>query len=233
MEKQNKKASFKEYDYSQGELFPQNISDWIPKNHLVRVVDKVIESIDIAPIVETYKGGGCSSYHPKMMLKIIIYAYCEKIYSCRKIDKALKENINFIWISGHQTPDFRTINRFRLRLKKTIKKIFFKMIRYLIKNKYLSFENYFLDGTKLEANANKYTFVWKKATDKYKNLLLEKIEEMFENIEKINSDEDVKNKIKDSKNSKISSKELSELKKTIDESLKKEPDKELKKYQKR
>ena len=95
-----KKRAFKEYNYSQGELFPQNISEWIPKNHLVRIVDKVIESIDITPILETYKGGGRSSFNPKMILKVIIYAYCEKIYSVRQIVKALKENINFIWISG-------------------------------------------------------------------------------------------------------------------------------------
>ena len=128
MEEKTKKASFKEYNYSQGELFPANICDWIPLNHIVRIVDKIIEQIDLSPVIETYKGGGCSSFHPKMMLKVIVYAYCEKIYSCRKIAKALKENINFIWISAHQTPDFRTINRFRLRLKKQIKKIFFKII---------------------------------------------------------------------------------------------------------
>lgn len=233
MEENNKKAVFKEYNYSQGELFPQNISEWIPENHLVRIVDKIIESIDITPIIDTYPGGGCSSYHPKMMLKVIIYAYCEKIYSSRKIDQALKENINFIWISGRQTPDFRTINRFRLKLKKTIKKIFFRIIKFLLKNKYIKFENYFLDGTKVEANANKYTFVWKKATDKYKKLLVEKINAMFENIDKINKDEDISNQIKDSKKSEITSKALLELKKTIDESLKKEPDKELKKISKK
>jgi len=229
----NKKVAFKEYNYTQGELFPQNISDWIPENHLVRIVDKIIESIDITPIIESYPGGGCSSFHPKMMLKVLIYAYCEKIYSVRKIEKALQENINFIWISGRQLPDFRTINRFRKRLKKSIKRIFFRVIRFLIKNKIIDFSNYFLDGTKLEANANKYSFVWKKSTQRYKTRLLEKINTLFESIDKINEKEDeiqnIKKKLKDKS---IKSEDLKELKSIIDESLKLENDKELKKIAK-
>lgn len=232
MEEKNnkkKKASFKDYNYEQGEFFPSNLSEWIPENHLVRIVNKIIESIDITPIIETYKGGGCSSFHPKMMLKVTLYAYCEKIYSSRKIAKALQENINFIWISGHQKPDFRTINRFRLRLKKPIKTIFFKIIRFLLKNNYIKFENYFLDGTKLEASANKYSFVWKKSTQKYKKLLIEKINKIFEEIDKINNEElkiKIKNKIE---NKEIDSQKLIELKNIIDESLKEKPDKQLNK----
>jgi len=157
---------FKEYDPSQGILFPHNLSEWIPEDHLSRIIDSIIEAIDLTPILEKYPGGGRASYHPKMLLKVIIFAYCEKIYSSRKIEKALKENIHFMWLSGQQIPDFRTINRFRLKLKTPIKKIFFHIIKFLMKKKYISFENYFLDGTKLEANANKYTFVWKKATVK-------------------------------------------------------------------
>ncbi len=228
-----KKASFKEYNYAQGELFPASLSEWIPENCLVRIVDKIIESIDITPIIETYKGGGCSSYHPKMMLKVIIYAYCEKIYSSRKIDRALRENINFMWISGRQTPDFRTINRFRLRLKKTIKKIFFRIIKFLIKNGYIRFENYFLDGTKVEANANKYTFVWKKSTEKYKKALIDKINKLFEDIDNLNKEEGLKTKIKDGKNkTEITKEKLNAVKELINESIKVNPDKELSKISK-
>lgn len=223
-----KKASFKEYNYLQGEFFPSNLSEWIPEKHLVRIVDKIIESIDLTPIFETYKGGGCSSYHPKMMLKVIIYAYCEKIYSSRKIEKALCENINFMWISGKQRPDFRTINRFRLRLKNPLKKLFFRIVKFLIKNKYIDFKNYFFDGTKLEANANKYSYVWKKSAKRYKKLLLEKIDKLFENIDMLNTDDDLKKKIKDKiDNKEIDAKKLTELKSVIDESLKRKSDKDL------
>ncbi len=229
-----KKIAFKEYENVQGVLFTQNIGEWIPKNHLVRVVDDVIEKIDISPIIDLYKGGGRAAYHPRMMLKVIIYAYCEKIYSCRAIEKALKENVPFIWLSGYQTPDFRSINNFRKRLKPVIKKIFFKVIKLLIKNKYIKFENYFLDGTKVEANANKYTFVWKNATKKFKEKLLIKINELFSEIENINKSEELKSKLKSviSNNDKTEVK-LTEVKKIIDEELTKEPDKKLKKISKK
>jgi transposase len=218
--KNNKKVSFKPYDYEQGELFPQNISEWIPEKHPVRIINKIIDEIDISPILESYKGGGCSSFHPKMMLKVIIYAYNEEIYSCRKIAKALRENINFIWLSARQTPDYRTINRFRLRLKKPIKKIFFKVVLYLLKKKYIKFKNYFLDGTKVEANSNKYSFVWKKSTFKYKEMLIEKVKEIFKTADEINKIEDKE----------ITSEKLKKLKDKINEELKKNPnDKELKK----
>lgn len=106
-EKKNKKASFKEYNYEQTEMFPSNMSEQIPEKHLVRVVDKIIESIDLTPILETYKGGGCSSYHPKMALKVIIYAYCEKIYSSRKIEKALKDKKENKEIDGKKLKELK------------------------------------------------------------------------------------------------------------------------------
>jgi len=61
----------------------------------------------------TYPGGGRDSYHPKMLTKIIVYAYTQRIYSSRQIAKAIRENVMFMWIAGRQRPDFRTINRFR------------------------------------------------------------------------------------------------------------------------
>jgi transposase len=232
--KKEKKIVFKKYDYEQGELFPQNITEWIPENHLVRVINKVVEEIDISSIMDTFKGGGCPSFNPKMMLKVIIYAYSEKIYSCRRIAKALRENINFIWLSGRQTPDFRTINRFRLRLKKPIRKIFFKVVLFLIKHKYVDFKNYFLDGTKIEANANKFSFVWKRSNEKYKKMLIEKVKELFLKADEINKNDDLENKGKDlpelGEESGITSENLKILKDRINEDLKKNPkDKELKK----
>ena len=75
----------------------------------VRVVNSVVDALDISCLLWAYKGGGTSSYHPRMMLKVLFYAYLNNIYSCRKIEKALQENIHFMWLSGNSTPDFRTI----------------------------------------------------------------------------------------------------------------------------
>jgi transposase len=109
----NGKVTFKEYNMQQPSLLPPSLEELIPEHHLVRVVNRVVDELDISPLLAKYKGGGTSSYHPRMMLKVIVYAYTQKIYSSRKIEKALWENIGFMWISGGNRPDFHTINNFR------------------------------------------------------------------------------------------------------------------------
>jgi transposase len=104
---------FKETFQNQGVLFPRRLDEFIPENHPVRLISRIVDQLDISPIMATYKGGGTSSYHPRMMLKILFYAYLNNIFSSRKIEKALHENIYFMWLSGMQFPDFRTINNFR------------------------------------------------------------------------------------------------------------------------
>ncbi len=107
------KIVFKELTSNQNALFPVSLSEKIAPNHPVRVVNSVGDVLNISSLLSAYKGGGTSSYHPRMMLKVLFYAYLNNIYSCRKIEKALQENIHFMWLSGNSTPDFRTINDFR------------------------------------------------------------------------------------------------------------------------
>ena len=108
-----KRASFKPYEQHQLSMLPIDLDTLIPENHMVRVVDRAIESMDIKPLLDRYPGGGTSAYHPLMLLKVIVYAYADKIYSSRKIAKATRENINFMWLTGNVQLDFMTINRFR------------------------------------------------------------------------------------------------------------------------
>ena len=105
-----KRQVFKNYEPNQLSL-PLDLSILIPNNHIVKIVSDIIDSIDISPLLALYEGGGTSAYHPKMLLKVIIYAYTQKIYSGRAMEQQLKENIFFMWISGKNTPNFRTINR--------------------------------------------------------------------------------------------------------------------------
>lgn len=181
---------FKPYQQYQICLLPESLEELIPKNHLVRVVNSAIESMDIRPLIEEYKGGGTSSYHPKMLLKVIVYAYTQKVYSCRMIAKELREDINFMWLSGKSYPDFRTINRFRSsRLKQTIEEVFKSLIELLINEGYINLENYFLDGTKIEANANRYTYVWSKKVKREKEKIHEKVKQILIRIDEINQEE--------------------------------------------
>jgi len=184
------KVVFKAYQQHQMMLLPPSLDELIPEKHVVRVISAFIDKMDLDPIVKSYKGGGTSSYHPMMLLKVLVYAYTERIYSSRRIAKALRENINFMWLSGNNQPNFRTINRFRSsRLKGTIEEVFASIIALLIEEGYINFDRYFVDGTKIEANANKYSYVWRKSTQRYKAQLKAKIQELLHEIDQANEQE--------------------------------------------
>ena len=146
--------------------------------------------------MKTYKGGGCSAYHPRMMLKVLFYSYLSNVYSCRKIAKALEENIHFMYISNNSTPDFRTINDFRgKRLKGHIHSFFAEVVKMLVSLGYVSLDVQYIDGMKVEASSNRYTFVWRKSVEKHKVRLEEKIQQALSDIEQhIQSDNQEANK---------------------------------------
>lgn len=171
-------------------LFPSRLDENISSVHPVRVVNEIVDKLDISDILSEYKGGGTSIYHPRMLLKILIYGYLNNIYSCRKIAQQLTENIPFMWLSGNQTPDFRTINDFRgKRLKGRINELFTNVVRLMQEEGFVSLTTQYIDGTKLEAASNRYTFVWRKSVEKYKPGLEENIRNVFDQIEEaINSD---------------------------------------------
>ncbi|WP_453996256.1 IS1182 family transposase [Bacillus nitroreducens] len=177
--------TFKPYDNRQIQMI-YDIESLIPQHHEARVVDEMVEAIPDENLFSYYVGGGRSSYHPKMMLKIILYGYSQKVYSCRGIEKLANESIPAMWLSAMQQPDFRTINEFRGgRMKDFMDELFEAMIHKLIEENYITFESYFLDGTKIEANANKYSFVWKRATSNFEEKLKEKIKETLQHIHEI------------------------------------------------
>jgi len=181
---------FKPYNQNQLMLLPPSLEELIPKDHLVRVVNETIDKMQLEPLIESYKGGGTSSYHPKMLLKVLVYGYICKIYSSRQLAKALRENVNFMWLAAGNRPDFRTINHFRSsRLKQTVEEVFASLLEHLIEIGYVKLEHYFVDGTKLRADARKYTHVWAKNTERYKASLQKKIKALLKEIEAVNEAE--------------------------------------------
>lgn len=187
--KSHGRVVFKPYNMNQLNL-PVSLDSMIPANHLVRVVNRVLDEMCIKPLLSRYKGGGAGSYHPKMLLKVILYGYTQKVRSSRQIAKAVRENLNFMWLAGGNQPDFRTINRFRLEMKDVIQEAFQELMAYLVNNGFVRLESYFVDGTKIEANANKYSFVWKKSSLKQQENLRQKVKDMLEEIDRANELED-------------------------------------------
>lgn len=225
----NKKITFKPYE--QNQVVMLDLNSMIPNNHVVREINTVIDLMDIDMILEKYTPGGTSTYNPRMMLKVIIFAYSQKIFSSRKIATALKRDIYFMWLSGMNTPDFRTINSFRSeRMKDIVEKVFGQVVLMLADQGYIDLEDYFVDGTKLEANANKYSFVWRGSTEKYKQALEKKIKELMKKIDEINNDENQKYKDLDLLEERpVSSEDIKKFSDTLNKMLENDPDnKEIK-----
>jgi transposase len=180
-------VTFKPYDQHQGVLFMPSLEDLIPAGHIVRLVSRAIDGMELETLLNAYKGGGTSTYHPKMLIKILVYGYIDRLYSSRRLEKATRENINFMWLTGMQTPDHNTINRFRKgQLKDTIKDVFAAVLLLLIEEGMVRLEDYHVDGTKIESVANRYTFVWAKSVSGHKGRLLAKINALLDQIEEEN-----------------------------------------------
>jgi hypothetical protein len=120
-----------------------------------------------------------------MMLKAVIYGYMNNVYSCRKIEERLLRDVHFIWLAGYEKPDFATINRFRNRVKKEINAVFTQVVLLLAERGFISLEVEYIDGTKIESKANRYTFVWRKTVEKNRAKLLEKIRVLLEQIDDV------------------------------------------------
>lgn len=186
------KVIFKSYKENDFLLLPPSLGDLVPQTHSARIVSRVIDHLDISSIESKYKGGGTSCYNPRMLIKILVYSYMCNTFSGRKIERQLKENIIYMWLSGYSTPDFRTLNLFRSqRLNGDFESIFAQVVELIHREGLVTLDVQYIDGTKIESVANKYTFVWKGAVDTYDERLKTKVDAVLRQAEKvISSDED-------------------------------------------
>ena len=188
------KLAIKSDNRKQNLLLPPSLDELVPENHMVRVVDAVIDRLDISDILSTYRGGGNSAFNPKMMLKVLVFAYLSNVYSSRRIEELLKRDIYFMWLAGMKRPDFRTINYYRgKRLKEGFDAVFTQVVRLLHEEGFVSLKVQYIDGTKIESVANKYTFVWRGSVEKYDARLKAKTEALLRQIEQNHAIENQEN----------------------------------------
>lgn len=182
---------FKDYNQNQTILLPYSFDDLIPGKHPVRVIDQVVDSLNIQPLLKAYSKEGNPGYHPKMLLKVMLYGYMTNIYSSRKIELALRENINFMWLSSMTIVDHNTINRFRSdKLKDSFKEIFKQVVLMLANEGLVTLKNIYTDGTKIEAQAGRYTFVWGNSIKTNKAKMLTQLEELWKYAQSIDNDDE-------------------------------------------
>lgn len=181
---------FKEYNQSQMMLFPPSLEDFIPPTDPVRVINNIVEGLNLKSIYAKYSDVGCNSYHPKLMIKIIIYAYMRNVYSSRKIEDLTKNDVRFMWLSSMQRPDHNTINAFRSgKLKDTLKEVFSQIVQFFSSENMVTLKSCYTDGTKIEANANRYGFVWGKSLRTRKEKIAQQVNELWQYAEQITKDE--------------------------------------------
>ena len=161
-------------------VLPLNLEGLIPEDESVRLLSHILEGLDYSSLYKAYSQEGRKpAIEPSLMYKILVYAYSQGIYSSRKIERACRRDINFMWLlAGNQVPDHSTIARFRTGfLKDACEDLFGQLCRLLLETGEVSGENLFVDGTKIESKANKYTFVWKKAVGKHESRMQSQLEQ--------------------------------------------------------
>ena len=170
--------NFREYDQSQGVFRILHPEELLEEDHPARIIDKVVESLDLTKLYESYSKEGNPAYHPKMMLKVMFYSYYDGTMTGRKVEKNLEDRASYIFLSGDQVPDFRTINVFRVRHLDILPELFAQIVMLCRSLDMIGFKNLAVDGQKIQANAN--------FTKSYNNKrLVKRFEKLTKGMEKL------------------------------------------------
>jgi transposase len=151
---------FEPYDPDQPHLFPPSPKDWLPERHLAYFVSDTVDELDLSAFMAKYSdradGRGSLAYHPRMLLKVLIYAYAAGIFSSRRIAAGLEDLIALRYLSGGNTPSHRTICRFRQENIDRFEQIFVEVVRVAKRAGMIKLGTVAIDGTKIQANASKH-----------------------------------------------------------------------------
>lgn len=181
---------FKSYTTNDNLILPPNLGELIAPNDPVRVVNRILEEVDLKGLYGKYSRLGSHAYHPRLMLKLIIYCYLRNIYSSRRIEEVCRNDIRGMWLCGMKTPDHNTVNRFRSgRLNGALKEVFATIVKSLASEGLLSLETAYTDGTKIESASNRYTFVWGKSIQTRTEKIAGQINELWDYAESVTKQE--------------------------------------------
>jgi transposase len=150
-------SNFREVDRQTGFLLPPSVDEWLPEEHLARFVVEVIERLDVSLMVKAYRGSGSASYHPSMLLGLLVYGYATGVYSSRKLERATYDSVAFRFIAANDHPDHDTIATFRRRFLKEIEALFVGVLMLAREMGLLKLGTVALDGTKIHANASRHS----------------------------------------------------------------------------
>ena len=150
-------SNFRTIDRETGFLLPPSVDEWLPEKHLARFVVEVVDGLDLRAMSGSYRGSGSASYHPRMLLGLLVYGYATGVFSSRKLERATYDSVAFRFIAANDHPDHDTIATFRRRFLKEIEALFVQVLQLAREMGVLKMGTVALDGTKIHANASRHS----------------------------------------------------------------------------
>ena len=186
--------TFRTYLPEQNLLLPPSLREWLPENHLAYFVSDVVDQLDLSAIESVYKeeDRGQPPYHPRMMTKILIYGYCVGVFSSRKIQKRLVEDVAFRVLAAGNQPDFRTISDFRKLHLRALEELFRQVLRITLETGTMKLGRVALDGSKVRANASKHKAMSYARMEETEKRLREEVAKLLRQAEAADAEEDAR-----------------------------------------
>jgi transposase len=150
-------SNFRPTDRRTGFLMPPSVEEWLPQRHLARFVAEVVERLDLRAMSGAYRGSGSASYHPAVLLSLLVYGYATGVFSSRKLERATYDSVAFRFIAANDHPDHDTIAMFRRRFLEEIAALFVEVLQLAHEMGVLRMGTVALDGTKIHANASRHS----------------------------------------------------------------------------
>ena len=150
-------SNFRTIDRETKYLLPPSVDEWLPERHLARFIGEVIDGLDLGRMSRAYRGSGSASYHPGMLLGILVYGYATGVFSSRKLERATYDSVAFRFLAANDHPDHDTIATFRRRFLEEIEKLFVDVLKLAREMGVLKMGTIALDGTKIHANASRHS----------------------------------------------------------------------------
>src|ERR1035437_720924 len=188
--------TFRSYVPEQNLLLPPSLREWLPENHLAYFVSDVVDQVDLSAIESVYaeEDRGQPPYHPRMMTKILVYGYCVGVFSSRRIQKRLVEDVAFRVLAAGNQPDFRTLSDFRKLHLRALEELFRQVLRITLETGTMKLGRVALDGSKVKANASKHKAMSYGRTKETEKRLREEVRKLLSQAEAADAEEDTDRK---------------------------------------
>lgn len=184
--------TFRRYEPNQLLLMPPAIGDWIPEDHLARFISELVDGLDLSAIEDTYEEErGYPPYHPRMMVKVLLYAYATGLYSSRRIARGVVDSVALRFLAAGNEPDFRTISEFRRRHGEALSGLFTQVLRLCRRSGLVKLGHVAVDGTKIKANASKHKAMSYRRMKDAEARLQREVDELLRRAEETDEEEDL------------------------------------------